>query len=65
MCRDLAAQGGDGDWVMPFGSYWQRLGACSRMADGVGETGYWLLQVAASCLRGEKGAAPEPGSPKG
>jgi hypothetical protein len=24
---DQTAQGGDRVWIMPFGSYWQRLGA--------------------------------------
>src|ERR1700679_1939101 len=59
---DLATQCGDGLRIMPFCSYGQRRGACIRIALGVFELGCFLLRPAASCLRGEKGTSPKPGS---
>src|ERR1035437_4170548 len=51
----LAAQGGDGMWIMPFGPDRQRL-----VAVGVGEVVCRLRGPDASVVRGKKGTALPP-----
>ena len=56
----LAAQGGDGMWIMPFGPDRQRLVAWRLVAVAVGEVVCRLRGADASVVRGKKDTALPP-----